>query len=205
MKQFNGFEAAQKAAQFVGSEKLPKGAYVCEIKNVQYQEGQNGNSDLINVLFDVVEGEYKDFFKQQYDNNTNDDKKWKGRTSIWVPKDDGSKEDEWTKNSFAKWTNSFESSNAGYAWDWDENKWKGKKIGLVFREEGNVIDGKEVLYTAVAFPVDAQVVRDGKAPEAKFKARNGYTGNGNTAATTSSSNNSFMNIEDGAETEIPFN
>ena len=206
MKAFNGYEDAKKAAQFTGGEKLPKGAYVCEIKNVQFQEGQNGNSDIINVLFDVVEGEYKDFFKQQYENNTSEDKKWKGRTSIFCPKDDGSEKDGWTKNAFAKWTDSFEKSNPGYVFDWDENKWKGKKIGLVFREEGNVIEGKEVVYTAVAFPVDAQLVRDGKAPEAKFKARNGYTGTQqqtNTNATTST--DGFMDIPADIDEEVPFN
>ena len=65
MKQFSNYEEAKKNAQYTGSEKLPKGAYVCVIKNVQYQAGQNGNSDIINVLFDVAEGEYKDFFKKQ--------------------------------------------------------------------------------------------------------------------------------------------
>jgi len=207
MKQFNGYEDAKKAAQFVGGEKLPKGAYVCEIKNVQYQDGQNGNSDIINVLFDVVEGDYKDFFRQQYDANSNEDKKWKGRTSIFVPKDDGSEKDGWTKNAFAKWTDSFEKSNSGYVWDWDENKWKGKKIGLVFRDEGNVIDGKEVVYTAVAFPVDAQLVRDGKAPEAKFKARNGWTGQQQSTPTSTSSSvgDGFMDIPAGIDEDVPFN
>ena len=175
---------------------------------MQYQDGQNGNSDVINVLFDVVEGDYKDFFKSQYDNNTSEDKKWKGRTSIFVPKDDGSQQDEWTKNAFAKWTNSFEASNKNYTWDWDENKWKGKQIGLVFREEGNVINGREVVYTAVAFPIDAETVRSGKAPEAKFKARNGYTGNGGgngAPAGNGGGTPDFMDIPDTTETEIPFN
>lgn len=202
MKQFSNYDEAKKNAQFTGSEKLPAGAYVCEVKNVQYQEGKNGNSDLINILFDVCEGEYKDFFKKQYDSSSDENKKWKGRASIWVPSDDGSEKDNWTKNSFAKWTNAFEASNKGYAWDWDENKWKSKKVGIVFREEGNVIEGKEVLYTAVAFPIEAQKVRDGKAPEAKFKARNGYTGKGNS--NSSSKSDDFLSIPIGTEEEIPF-
>lgn len=201
MKAFNGFDEAKKAAQYTGSAKLPAGAYIAEIKNVKYDNGQDGKSDMITVLFDIAEGEYKDFFKEQYDNNTNDDKKWKGRSVIYVPVDDGSEKDGWTKNSFAKWTNSFEASNPGYAWDWDENKWKGKKIGLVFRETGTVIDGKEVVYTEVAFPTDVETVRSGKAPEAKFKKRNGYTGNG---VASNASNDGFMDIPAGSAEEIPF-
>lgn len=199
MKAFNNFEEAKKNAQYTGTEKLPAGAYVCKILNVQYQNGENGNSDLINVLFDVVEGDQQDFFKKQYDNNTAEDKKWKGRTTIWVPKDDGSEKDEWTKNSFAKWTNSFEASNAGYTWDWDENKWKGLVVGLNFREAGKNIEGKNVVYTEVAFPVEAQLVRDGKVKPAKFKAYNGY--DSNPSETT---NNDWMSVPSGVE-EIPFN
>lgn len=199
MKAFNNFEEAKKNAQYTGAEKLPAGAYVCKILNVQYQNGENGNSDLINVLFDVVEGDQQDFFKKQYDNNTAEDKKWKGRTTIWVPKDDGSEKDEWTKNTFAKWTNSFEASNAGYTWDWYENKWKGLIIGLNFREAGKNIEGKNVVYTEVAFPVEAQLVREGKVKPAKFKAYSGY--DSNPSETT---NNDWMSVPSGVE-EIPFN
>lgn len=197
MKQFKDFEAAQEAAKYTGGEKLPAGAYVCKIKNVQYVGGKDGNSDMINLLFDITEGEYKDFFKKQYDNNSAEDKKWKGRATIYVPKDDGSEKDGWTKNSFAKWTNAFEDSNNGYKWDWDENKWKGLTVGIVFGETGSKIDGKDIVYTEARFACNVQTVRDGKAPEAKFKAKKGY---GQTAPTGSED---FMKLPEGEE-EIPF-
>jgi len=203
MKQFNGYDDAKKAAQFTATEKLPAGAYVAKVMGVRYEEGQSGTSDRIALQFDIEEGEYKGFFKKQYDANTSDDKKWKGKTTVYVPTDDGSEKDGWTKNAFAKWTNSFEDSNPGYAWDWDENKWKGKLIGLVFRNAGTVIDGREVTYTEVAFPIDIKTVRDGKAPEAKFKGRNGYAGNGSVKA-SASQDNSFINVPEGTDEEIPF-
>lgn len=202
MKAFNNYESAKEAATKTGSEQLPVGAYICVIKNVQFQEGQNGNSDLINILFDIAEGEQKDFFKKQYEANTSEDKKWKGRTTIWVPKDDGSEKDEWTKNSFARWTLAFEKSNNGYAWDWDENKWKGKKIGLVFGPTGTVIDRKEITYTEVHGPCSVEEVKTGKFWNKllELRKKNGFTGN-TPVATTS---DDFMTIAENSPEDIPF-
>ena len=201
MKQFNGFSAAQEAAKRTAGERLPIGAYVCQVKNVQYVTGEKGYSDRIDILFDITEGEYKDFFKKQYDSNTSEDKKWKGRKSIYVPKDDGSEKDEWTKNAFAKWINGFEDSNPGYKWDWHEDKWKGLYVGIVFGETGTRIEGKDILYTEPRFACDVKKVRDGSYPKAKFVSKNGY-GDNNSA---SSSSDGFMSIPQGAEEEIPFN
>ena len=200
MKQFSGLSDAQENARYSGGERLPIGAYVCEIKNVKYIAGEDGKSDRIDILFDITEGDYKDFFKKQYDANQSEDKKWKGRTSIYVPKDDGSEKDSWTKNSFAKWINGFEDSNPGYKWDWKEDKWKGKKIGIVFGETGTVIENKEILYTEARFGCDIKAVKNGTAPKAKFKAKNGYTGNQNT----STDSDDFMTVSDGSPEEIPF-
>ena len=203
MKAFNGYDQAKEAAKYTGDERLPVGAYPCEIKNVQYVAGENGNSDRIDILFDITDGEYKDFFKKQYDANTSEDKKWKGRKSIYVPKDDGTQQDEWTKNAFAKWTNAFEDSNKGYKWDWKEDKWKKLKVGIVFGETGTVIEGREVLYTEPRFAVDIKKVADGTAPKAKFVAKKGYTGNGQQAS-TSDSGSDFMAVPDSTAEEIPF-
>jgi hypothetical protein len=205
MKQFSGFDEAKEAAKYSPSEKLPTGAYVCEVKNVQYVAGENGNSDRIDILFDISEGDYKDFYKKKYDNDDSEDKKWKGRKSIYIPKDDGSEKDGWTKNTFAKWTNAFEDSNKGYKWDWKEEKWKKLKVGIVFGETGNVIEGREVLYTEPRFPVAVDKVRDGSAPAAKFVGKNGYTGIKQNNSNSSAGSESWMNIPEGKEEEIPFN
>ena len=202
MKKFGGFEAAQEAAKRTPGERLPVGAYVCQIKNVQYVEGEDDKSDRIDVLFDITEGEHKDFFKNQYENNTAEDKKWKGRKSIYVPKDDGSEKDEWTKNTFAKWTNAFEDSNPKYKWDWKEEKWKGLTVGIVFGETGTVINGRDILYTEPRFACSADKVRDGSAPKAKFISKNGYSEGGNSTPTSGSED--FMTIPEGSEEEIPF-
>lgn len=204
MKPFNGYDEAKKAAQYTGSEKLPKGAYVCKILGAQIETGKEKDgqklSDIMHIQFEIAEGEYKDFFKKQYENKTNEDQKYKGKVNVYLPKDDGSEKDGWTKKSFASWVNSLEESNEGYTWDWDEKKWKNKLIGLVFGETGTVIEGNEVVYTECRFPVPVETVRSGKAPEAKFKAKNGYgEAKKNDGATD------FMSVADGIDDdELPF-
>lgn len=209
MKPFSQYEEHKKAAQFTPSEKLPKGAYVAKILGIKLEPGKPNkdnpnekNSDMLIVQFDIVEGEHKDFFRNQYNNDSREDKKFKGRTTVYIPKDDGSEQDGWTKTAFARWTNSLEESNQGFVWDWDENKWKDKLIGLVFGETGTVIEGKEIVYTELRFPVPVELVRSGKAPEAKFKSKNGYTGNGAAVATGETTD--FMSIAADIQEELPF-
>ena len=187
MKQFNGYDEAKKEAQASNSAsmKLPVGAYVCKVEGVKFETTEWG--DRIAIRFDVAEGEFKEFFKI---------------VNIFVPKDDGSDQDKITKKSFASWIDSFEKSNKGYSWDWDENKWKGKIIGIVFGETGTVIDNKEIVYVEPRFPIEADRVRKGEAPSAKFKSKNGYTGKGES--NESNAPDGFVKIPDGVEEEIPF-
>jgi len=198
MKAFSGYEEAKEKAKYMGGQRLPVGAYVCKILGIKLEPGKEGNSDMLLVQFDIDEGEYAGFFKKQYEENTNDNKKFKGRTTVYLPKDDGSEKDGWTKTAFAKWTNALEESNEGYHWDWNEATWKNKKIGLVFGETGTRIEGKDVVYTDCRFPVSVETVRSGKAPEAKFKAKGDYGKAEEDRATD------FTNIPDGLEEELPF-
>lgn len=203
MKQFNGYTEAKKSAQFSGG-RLPEGAYICKILNVKYMESADSTkSDLIELSFDITEGEQKDFFKNQYANNPDEDKKWKGRTIVYVPLDDGSERDGWTKNAFAKWTDSLEKSNKGYVWDWDESKWKNKLVGIVFGTTGTVLNGKEITYTEARFPVAVDVVKSGKAPTAKFKKKNGYTGD--SVKTQKTDVNDWVSAVGDDEDGLPFN
>lgn len=214
MKKFGGFDEAKKAAAIRPGEKLPAGAYVCKILGVKYEEGAEGRSDMIVMQFDISEGEYEGFFKKQYDADDRDDKKYKGQTRIYVPTDDGSEKDGWTKRSFAGWINALEQSNNGYVWDWNEKKWKGKTLGIVFGETGALIEGRSVVFTEARFGVSADEVREGKAPAAKFKARSGFdpntvgqsrNGSGNSDKSASDIvNDGFMAVSDAEDTELPF-
>lgn len=204
MKQFNGFDDAKKAAAYQGGERLPEGGYVCKILATKYSAPTESASGQIRLQIDIAEGEYKDFFKKQFDGNTSEDKKWKGVATVWEPKDDGSEKDGWTKTAFARWTNALEESNKGYTWDWDETKWKGKTVGVVFGPTGTVIEGREVVYTEAHYPTSVDNIRSGNFKLSKLKKKNGFTG-ATLAAGSSGSSDDFVTPPSGSsDEEIPF-
>lgn len=126
--------------EFSDRPKLPLGAYVCKVRKAVIQN--NGYGDQLCILFDIAEGEYNGFFNEDFKNNTNQDKKWKGILRTWLPKDDGSEKDEWTKRTLKGVVNAFEQSNPGYQFDWDESSLAGKMIGVLFRNEEWDYNGK---------------------------------------------------------------
>lgn len=126
--------------EFSDRPKLPLGAYVCKVKKAVVQSTDYGDS--LCVLFDIVDGEYKGFFQKDFDSSTVDNKKWRGVLRQFLPRDDGSEKDEWTKSSFKGLTASFEKSNPGYQWNWDEASLVGKMVGILFRNEEWEYDGK---------------------------------------------------------------
>lgn len=185
--------------KFTSSVQLKPGAYVLKILDVKYINGVNGNSDRIDIRFDVAEGENTDFFKKQYESNTNEDRKWKGKGTLWVPTEDGSEDDERTIKSFNEFLACLEDENKGYRWDNEESKWKGLKIGGTFRTENNIIEGRACSYTSFAWFTSAESVRNGTAKLPNVKNRNGATGSG-----SASSNTDFLVISGQTSEEVPF-
>lgn len=126
--------------EFSDRAKLPLGAYVCQTSQCRVVDTDYGSQ--LAILFDIYEGEYKGFYAADFASNTQQDKKWKGVLRVWLPKDDGSEKDELTKSIFKGMVTSFENSNLGYAWDWNEKTLEKKLIGIVFRNEEWEYNGK---------------------------------------------------------------
>lgn len=140
---------------------LPKGGYVMKILGVEVKTNNVGQ--YLQLSCDVVEGEYKDFFANDYRNQTGDSKKWHCNAFVNVPRDDGTERDGWTKRSFATFIDALEQSNSGYHFDWDETKLKGLLIGglFVIREyEGQNGDIRQS--TTLASWASTEKVRTGK-------------------------------------------
>ena len=208
MKAFNGFDDAKKQAQAGSIGRLPAAGYVCKILGVAYDAGTDGKSDVLTIQFDICEGDQKEYFSKRYGADTSEDKKWKGTKRIYIPMDDGSEKDGWTKKTFAGWIAAVEESNPGYAWDWDEKKLKGKLVGIVFGETGTVIDGKEVVYTEARFGVSVEKIRSNDYPLATFLKKHGYKGNGASSAQSAQSGNNvpdFFQVSDSELDSLPFN
>ena len=73
MERINGYEDAKA---YTDAEKLPAGGYVVKILDVNelvYDWGK-----VLAISFDITEGEYTDFYKNNYKMQQQEDKKWKG-------------------------------------------------------------------------------------------------------------------------------
>ena len=193
MKQFTKFETAQIRTGSI-FDPLPKGAYVIKILRAEETQNKDGKGSHIRVAFDIAEGEYKDFYKTQYEANTNEDKHWPydGMYNLSAPDDNS---EQWMIDNFGTFIAALEDSNDGYHWDWDEKKWKGLVIGALFRIEQNEGNGKVYDHTRPYWFRKAQVVRDGKfgmLPKDKLlKAK--PTGS-----------DDFMSVPETDDDEIPF-
>lgn len=196
MKQLNGYANAQV---YTEQERLPVGGYILKILDVKYQENDWG--DVILLSFDIAEGEQKDFFKTNYNQQEGEDKKWKGVYRLRVPKDDGSKKDEWTMRRFKTVISNFEESNNGYHWNWDEQTLKGKSIGALFNNKEYEIGSRHGFFTNCHSLVTTEKIRSGKftVPE------NTLLNNSSGTARNKPDADGFMNIPDGIDENLPFN
>ena len=157
MKPFN-FEKKRSAST---KETLHVGGYVCQIQGARIENYSNGFSSLI-LAIDVIEGDYKGIWKRDYDNNTNEDKKWRGTFRVNIPSDDGSEQDAWAKRRFGGVVWAIEESNPGYTWDWDEKKLKGKKIGIIYRNREWEMNGNTGWTTEAGGADSVENIREGK-------------------------------------------
>lgn len=147
--------------------KLPAGGYVCRILNVGVDSTQNG-STFIKLQIDIQEGEYAAHFTKLWNASKNSqyERKWKGVCKIFLPTNHGDAEKYKKAIAFYKGQiNSITRSNgmpemnieAGY----DPDVFKGKLVGVLFREAEYNIDGKKGIFTEPAFLADAAKIRSG--------------------------------------------
>ena len=183
-------------------QKLPLDAYVCRVKRAAVQNNQHG--DQLCILFDIAEGEFSGFFNEDYKANTRDDKKWKGVLRLFIPKDDGSEKDEWTKRTFKGMTTAFEKSNPGYTWNWDENSLAGKLIGILFRNEEWEYDGKNGWAVRPFRALSVDSVRDEDFTLPKDKPLKNKNDSGYGYGSGYSAPASDFALLDDSDAELPF-
>ena len=170
MKKINGYDEAKAYAAL---DRLPLGGYIVQIldaKEVEYRWGS-----VLQISFDIMEGEYKGFFTKNYKEQISEDKKWKGTYTLPVPKDDGTEKDGWTLRKFKTVMNVIEASNPGFAWEWNEKKLKGKVVGALFNEKEYFYNGKGGFFTQCHSLVDTDTIKLGrfKIPEPTLLKKNG--------------------------------
>ena len=108
---------------------LPIGAYECVIMDARVNHNEQSGKDTFKVSVDIASGEFKDYFRKMYENDTRIDRKWNNNAVKYL---------SYTGDNvayFKGFITTVENSNDNYKWDWDETKLKGKKVCGVFQYE----------------------------------------------------------------------
>ena len=203
IKKPNGYD---EAPAFTGEfQQLPKGKYVCKIVQVATQQSKNGNEQFV-ILYDIAEGEYKDFYKKMFDADKaqNTDAKWRG---VFKQNMDG-RGLSWFKGVI---TAIERSNNFTFQWDEENNEktLQGKKFGGIFRRrQYEAENGSRPVVTelfrirSVAGLAEAEVPEDEMLPDAPAGKPTPAQAH---AGTPSPVGDGFMNIpSDAGDEGIPF-
>lgn len=182
-------------------EALPKDAYVIKIMNAKETANKNGSGRHLAIAFDIAEGDYKDFYMEQFNSNTAEDKKWPNDAiyRLTIP-DDGAQTfviDNW--NTFFA---DLEDSNNGYVFNGDTSKLKGKLIGGKFHIEQTEYRGQVYNHTRLRWTCVADDVRSGKA--VKNMPNDKLLSDKPSRSAAQTSDTGFMDVPAGSPEEIPF-
>ena len=171
MRPFAGFETTRPYSNI---ERLPAGGYVVKILDAEEVEYSWGR--VLVISFDVSEGEHKGFFRQNYEDQQVEDRKWKGTYRMNLPKEDGSEKDEWTARRFRTDMDAIRDSNPGFHWDWNEKGLKGKIVGALFRNKEYEFNGIRGFFTECCAFTDTGIIRSNKFKMPKDKLLKQHSG-----------------------------
>ena len=195
MKQLKGFENAKVMTG--GVPQLPKGGYIAKILDCKEENSTSGYSWLA-ISFDILEGDFKGHFAEQYRANTNENKKWRGTYNAFIPEESSVYYEE-NLNKFKTMIANIEESNPGYHWDWDETKLKNKTIGVIFGEkEFQTENGDVITITECRGIRSVDCIKNGKFKMPALKTLNG----GANKTTSSASASNFTEVD--TDDDLPF-
>lgn len=184
-----GYDEAQVLGEFTP---INLGGHKLVIMKVEEVTANNGNKYL-KISFDTAKDDVQpNYYSNSYKNNTMDNKKWSGVTTVFPTDRDGK-----TSKSFKTFCTAVEHSNSGFKMVWGDqfcNALKGKAVGGVFGEEeyvGN--DGTIKTARKLFWFRGIDKVMDAEIPAKR------------TVEPQPASNDGFMNIPDSIDNELPFN
>ena len=192
MRKPKGFDAAEIMGDY---RTLEPGAYRLNIIGAKIEE--RSGFEIFIIAFDITDGEGKGFYKEQFDNNTKANKKWMGTYDLFMPKDNGSEQDERNVKQLKTFVEIIEKNNGGFKWSWDNDELlfkslKGKVFGGAFGQEEYVNgNGETKLSTKIRWACDVSKLDSQKTP--KVKTANGGGSNAIVTSTT---------VED--DSDLPF-
>ena len=132
MRKISNWDEIKNTDEVVKFNNLEPGAYVCKILKVEDVE----DKEYLKMAFDIAEGDFKGYFKDLFDNDSRDDKKWSNSGILYRSYQKSA------ERFFASFITAIEKSNDGYKWNWDEQSLKNKVFVGNFREEEYISDGE---------------------------------------------------------------
>jgi len=193
MQKPNSFDDVSAGGDFTP---IITGGHHAVIVSVKEQKSATGK-DMVVVAIDFAKNDAQSgYFKEQFENDTRTDKKWPYQGVQYIVTEDA---DGKCSRSFKSFITSFERSN-GVTTNWGDkfvNQFKNKKIGVVYGEveeeyNGEIRTRRRIRWFCEDAKADSQNI-----PEKKYLA-----GTNNTITTPAA--DSFMNIPEGTDEEIPF-
>ena len=169
IKKFNDYDNIQV---YEGGAGIEPGGY--ELKIIGAKVEQFTNCEILKIAFDIVNNaKYAGFYSTRFKaaKAQNASAKWSGVFDVFLPKDDGTENDGYTKQAFKRFITSVEKSNDGYTWNWDETSLKDKVFGGVFgREQFKTKEGDLKFAVKCRFPRSIDSIRSGdfKVPDDKL-------------------------------------
>ena len=184
------YEEAQVLGEYTP---INLGGHKLVIMQVEEITAYNGNQYL-KISFDTAKDDVQpSYYSNAYKNDTRDNKKWSGVTTVFPTTMDGK-----TSKSFKTFCTAVEHSNAGFKMVWGEqfcNALNGKAVGGVFGEEeyiGN--DGTVKTARKLFWFRGVDKVMDAEVPAKR------------TVDAPQQASTNWMNIPDGIDDEgFPFN
>ena len=162
IQKFSGYDDLQV---YEGGLSLEVGGYELTIKGARAED--YNDFSILKIAFDIINHDkYANFFENKFKQLRikNPEAKWPnaGVFDVFIPKDDGSENDNITKQYFKRFTTSVEKSNPGYIWNWDEKSLIGKIFGGVFgREEFKADNGEYHFVTKCRFANSIDRIKSG--------------------------------------------
>lgn len=182
--------------EYTDNVKLPAGAY--EITIIRAEEKSEKTGDQLCLLFDISDGEYKDYYMNKFNadkKNFPKDAKYKGVLRLWYP--NGGQYDDSNKKRMKTTLERIKQSNnlrIDFSKDWDGAALKGCKVGMIFRDQEWSYNGMTGMTAQPYQVITLESLKEGKftIPAPKYL-------NGGQPA-----NNDFQPLEPPVPDDLPF-
>lgn len=193
-----------QAPAFTGEfQQLPKGKYICVIKQVAVQNDSRSGERFI-ILYDIADGEHQGFYQKLYDADRErnpSEARWRG---VFRQNMEG-KGLSWFKGII---TSIERSNNFTFQWDKENNEktLAGKKFGGIFRRRQYEKENGDRPFITELFQIRSVAgLAEAEVPEDSLLEGTDKPAQAQKAAPASTIGDGFMNIPEGADDEgIPF-